>query len=76
VDIGAQIRQLRSGVDVAVGTPGRVIDLIQRGCLDLSQVSSILLFIVAQDPPIYKAAIAALLFIGHAGQVCMQTQQR
>lgn len=39
VDIGAQIRQLRSGVDVAVGTPGRVIDLIQRNCLDLSLVS-------------------------------------
>lgn len=40
VDIGQQIRQLRSGVDVAVGTPGRVIDLINRNCLDLSLVST------------------------------------
>jgi hypothetical protein len=41
VDIGQQIRQLRSGVDVAVGTPGRVIDLINRNCLDLSLVSTL-----------------------------------
>lgn len=40
VDIGQQIRQLRSGVDVAVGTPGRVIDLINRNCLDLSLVTT------------------------------------
>ena len=39
VDIGQQIRQLRSGVDVAVGTPGRFIDLINRGNLDLRMVS-------------------------------------
>lgn len=39
VDIGQQIRQLRGGVDVAVGTPGRFIDLINRGNLDLSMVS-------------------------------------
>lgn len=39
VDIGQQIRQLRSGVDVAVGTPGRFIDLINRGNLDLGSVS-------------------------------------
>ena len=38
VDIGQQIRQLRSGVDVAVGTPGRFIDLINRGNLDLGMV--------------------------------------
>lgn len=40
VDIGQQIRQLRSGVDVAVGTPGRVIDLINRNCLNLSLVTT------------------------------------
>jgi superfamily II DNA/RNA helicase len=36
--IGAQIRDLESGVDVVVGTPGRVIDLIERGSLRLDSV--------------------------------------
>lgn len=31
-------RQLRSGVDIVVGTPGRIIDLIDRNALDLSEV--------------------------------------
>ena len=39
-DIGTQIRQLRRGVDVAVGTPGRVMDLMNRGALDLGMVRS------------------------------------
>ena len=38
MDIGAQIRQLRKGIDVAVGTPGRFIDLINRGNMDLCMV--------------------------------------
>ena len=46
VDIGQQIRQLRAGVDVAVGTPGRFIDLINRGNLDLSMV---------RTPPLTRA---------------------
>ena len=37
-DIGPQIRQLRRGMDVAVGTPGRVMDLMNRGVLDLGMV--------------------------------------
>ncbi|KAG1674673.1 hypothetical protein FOA52_007197 [Chlamydomonas sp. UWO 241] len=36
--IGAQIRDLETGVDVVVGTPGRVIDLIERGSLKLDAV--------------------------------------
>jgi ATP-dependent helicase YprA (DUF1998 family) len=36
--IGAQLRQLRSGVDIVVGTPGRVIDLIDQNALDLGGV--------------------------------------
>jgi len=32
-------RSLRSGVDVLVGTPGRIKDLLERGSLDLSQLS-------------------------------------
>ncbi|KAK9839323.1 hypothetical protein WJX81_008091 [Elliptochloris bilobata] len=42
-DIGAQIRQLRRGVDVAVGTPGRVMDLMNRGALDLGTVKFVIL---------------------------------
>lgn len=38
-DIGVQIRNLRNGVDVVVGTPGRVIDLIERKLLRLDEVS-------------------------------------
>ena len=33
-----QLKQLRRGVQVVVGTPGRVIDHIKRGTLDLSQL--------------------------------------
>jgi ATP-dependent RNA helicase DDX1 len=36
VDIGPQQRALRDGVDVVVGTPGRVIDLVERGALRVS----------------------------------------
>jgi superfamily II DNA/RNA helicase len=31
-------RDLKRGVDIVVGTPGRMIDLMQRGALDLSEV--------------------------------------
>ena len=40
VDIGAQIRDLRKGMDVVVGTPGRVIDLINRNVLNMGEVRS------------------------------------
>ena len=39
----AQLRQLRRGVPVVVGTPGRVIDHIKRGTLDLSGIECIVL---------------------------------
>lgn len=38
-----QIRQLRRGVDVVVGTPGRLLDLIERKVLDLSAVRTLVL---------------------------------
>lgn len=38
-----QIDALRAGVDVIVGTPGRIIDLAQRGDLDLSHVRELVL---------------------------------
>ena len=37
--IDIQIKKLRKGVDIVVGTPGRVIDLMNRGELDLSEIS-------------------------------------
>ena len=36
--IGPQLCELRNGVDIVVGTPGRIIDLIDQDALDLSQV--------------------------------------
>ncbi|KAK4767346.1 hypothetical protein SAY86_015096 [Trapa natans] len=41
--INSQIRQLGYGVDVVVGTPGRVIDLLKRGSLNLGEVQFIVL---------------------------------
>ena len=38
-----QIGQLKRGVDIVVGTPGRLLDLIGKGVLDLSGVSSVVL---------------------------------
>jgi superfamily II DNA/RNA helicase len=36
--VGSNLRELRKRVDVVVGTPGRILDLIQRGALDLHGV--------------------------------------
>ncbi|MCL4831058.1 MAG: DEAD/DEAH box helicase [Caldilineaceae bacterium] len=38
-----QISRLRKGVDIVVGTPGRLLDLIQRKSLDLSEVRVLVL---------------------------------
>src|SRR5699024_11235580 len=40
---GPQLRALRMGVDVVVGTPGRMIDLLERGALDLSALRYLVL---------------------------------
>jgi ATP-dependent RNA helicase DeaD len=40
---GRQINRLRKGVDVVVGTPGRLLDLIKQKVLDLSQVRTVVL---------------------------------
>ncbi|MEM4255159.1 MAG: DEAD/DEAH box helicase [Candidatus Norongarragalinales archaeon] len=42
-DIGRQIELLRSGVQIVVGTPGRIIDLIEHRALDLSRVHTFVL---------------------------------
>ena len=41
--IVTQKRMLERGVDVAVGTPGRVIDLIEQNALDLSDIKYVVL---------------------------------
>jgi ATP-dependent RNA helicase DeaD len=38
-----QVTRLRKGVDVVIGTPGRVLDLIRQGVLDLSGVHTVVL---------------------------------
>lgn len=40
---GPQIGRLRQGVDVVVGTPGRLLDLLRRNAMDLSQVRTVVL---------------------------------
>ncbi len=40
---GPQLNQLRRGVDVVVGTPGRLMDLMRRGALDIHQVRTVVL---------------------------------
>lgn len=42
-DMGSQLRHLRRGVQVVVGTPGRVMDHLRRGSLDLSELKSLVL---------------------------------
>ena len=38
-----QLSELKRGVDIVVGTPGRLLDLIKRGRLDLSHVRTVVL---------------------------------
>ena len=38
-----QLSQLRRGVQVVVGTPGRILDLVKRGRLDLTEVHTVVL---------------------------------
>jgi ATP-dependent RNA helicase DeaD len=37
---GRQIRRLKNGIDVVVGTPGRLLDLINKNKLDLSHLQT------------------------------------
>ncbi len=41
--IESQIRTLRQGVQIIVATPGRLLDLIKRGTVDLSNVHTVIL---------------------------------
>ena len=39
VSAGQQVRAISRGVDILVATPGRLLDLLSQGCVDLSQTS-------------------------------------
>lgn len=41
--IDRQIQRLKRGIDVVVGTPGRILDLLERGCLKLDQLKYLVL---------------------------------
>ncbi|MDO5308154.1 MAG: DEAD/DEAH box helicase [Planctomycetia bacterium] len=41
--LGAQVEKLKKGVDILVGTPGRIIDLMGRGALSLDQAHWVVL---------------------------------
>ncbi|MDR0199728.1 MAG: DEAD/DEAH box helicase [Streptococcaceae bacterium] len=41
--IERQIKDLRAGAHIVVGTPGRLVDLIKRKAIDLSQISTLIL---------------------------------
>ena len=41
--IGRQLRQLHDGVDMVVATPGRAVDHLRRGSLDLTGVATVVL---------------------------------
>jgi ATP-dependent RNA helicase DeaD len=43
VSIDDQTRELRRGVDIFVGTTGRVLDHIERGNIDFSSIKTIVL---------------------------------
>lgn len=41
VSIGAQVEQLKKGVDILVATPGRLIDHLFKGTVDVSQLNTL-----------------------------------
>ncbi len=43
VKIGPQIQRLRQGVDIIVATPGRLLDHVQQGNIDLSKIEILVL---------------------------------
>ncbi len=43
VSQGKQVRSLREGIDVLVATPGRLLDLINQGHIDLSEIETLVL---------------------------------
>eukprot|EP00915_Cephaloidophora_sp_WS-2016_P011752 GHVH01017159.1.p1 GENE.GHVH01017159.1~~GHVH01017159.1.p1 ORF type:complete len:588 (-),score=68.52 GHVH01017159.1:1197-2960(-) len=38
-----QMREVRRGMDICIGTPGRLLDLVERGCVSLSKIKYFIL---------------------------------
>jgi ATP-dependent RNA helicase RhlE len=43
MDIGLQIQRLRRGVEIAVGCPGRLVDHLWKGTIDLSELETVVI---------------------------------
>lgn len=43
VSIGQQIRELKKGTHIVIATPGRLLDIKDRGCIDLSEIDMLVL---------------------------------
>jgi ATP-dependent RNA helicase RhlE len=43
VSIGEQIRELKKGTHVVIATPGRLLDIMDRGCINLSEINMLVL---------------------------------
>ncbi|MFI5302612.1 MAG: DEAD/DEAH box helicase, partial [Polyangiales bacterium] len=41
--VGGELRSLREGADIVIGTPGRLLDHLQRGAIDARQVGAVVL---------------------------------
>jgi len=76
--IGPQLRELQRGMDIVVGTPGRIIDLIGQRALNLSEVSrrpqhghsgSALFFLAFMFPVSPFFTMFIFRFLGAAGLI-------
>jgi ATP-dependent RNA helicase DeaD len=68
VGLEPQIEKLRAGVQIVVGTPGRVIDLMSRGVLDISRIE----FFVIDEADV----MLAMGFIRDVERIISATPQR
>lgn len=68
VSLEPQIEKLRAGAQIVVGTPGRIIDLMSRGALDLSRIE----FFVIDEADI----MLAMGFVRDVERILEATPQR
>ena len=72
MSISNQVRTLAFGMDIVVGTPGRIIDLVERGALDLSEVKFVVLDEADQMLAIgFQEAVECILGYLPARKQCM-----
>lgn len=72
IPIMSQARMLGLGIDIAIGTPGRIIDLVERGALNLSEVKFVVLDEADQMLNIgFQEAVECILSYLPAKRQCM-----